>query len=66
MKTRRAILTGIAIWIIAVLFYSMSYYVPLLNDVDSQANLVLFIVVMPLVWIGTAYYYKKDKKRNGY
>lgn len=66
MKTRRAILTGIAIWIIAILFYSLSYFVPFLNDADSQANVVLFVVVIPLVWIGTAFYYKKERKTHGY
>ena len=45
MKTKRAILIGIAIWIIAILFYSTSYYVPILEDPDSQANVVLFVVV---------------------
>ncbi|NJB72838.1 ABC-type multidrug transport system permease subunit [Saonia flava] len=66
METKRAILLGIAIWIIAVLFYSLSYYVPFLEDVDMQANIVLFIVVMPLVWFASAYYYKKGNKTHGY
>ena len=66
MKTKRAILIGIVIWIIAVLFYSISYYVPVLEDVDAQANAVLFIVVAPLVWLGCSYYYKKDSKTHGY
>lgn len=66
MEIKRAILVGIAIWIIAVLFYSLSYYVPILEDTDTQANVVLFIVVMPLVWIGSYYYYKKDNKTHGF
>jgi hypothetical protein len=65
MKTKRAILIGIAIWIIAILFYSTSYYVPILEDPDSQANVVLFVVVMPLVWLGCSYYYKSDGKTHG-
>lgn len=66
MKIKRAISTGIAIWSIAVLFYSISYYVPILENADTQANVVLFLVVMPLVWLGCAYYYKKDHKTNGF
>ncbi|WOD43546.1 DUF5367 family protein [Hwangdonia lutea] len=65
MKTKRAILLGIAIWIIAVLFYSISYYVPILENPNTQANVVLFIVVIPLVWFGCSFYYKKDKKTHG-
>lgn len=65
MKTKRAILTGVAIWIIAVLLYSLSYYVTILEDASTQANTVLFIVVMPLVWLGCHYYYKKDNQTHG-
>lgn len=66
MKTKRAILLGIVIWIIAVLFYSISYYVPILEDADTQANIVLFVTVIPLVWLGCYFYYKKDNKTHGF
>ena len=66
MKTKRAILLGIAIWVIGILFYSISFYVPILENAETQANLVLFIVVMPLVWLGCSFYYKKDYKTHGF
>ena len=65
MKTKRAILLGIVIWIIAVLFYSISYYVPILENADNQADVVLFVAVIPLVWFGCFYYYKNDKETHG-
>ena len=66
MKTKRAILLGMAIWIIGILFYSISYSVSIIENADTQANVVLFIVVMPLVWFACAFYYKKDNKTHGY
>jgi Kef-type K+ transport system membrane component KefB len=66
MKIKRAVLAGIAIWFLAVLLYSISYYVPLLEDPNAQADIVLFIAVMPLVWFACAYYYKKDNSTHGY
>lgn len=66
MKTKRAILLGMAIWIIAVLFYSISFYVPIMDDAQEQANTVLFIVVMPLVWLGCYFYYKKENTTHGF
>ena len=66
MKTRRATLLGIAIWVIGIFFYSISFYIPILENAETQANLVLFIVVMPLVWMGCFFYYKKDYKTHGY
>jgi len=65
MKTKRAILIGIAIWMIGILFYSLSQFVPILENAETQANIVLFVVVMPLVWLGCAYYYKKDDNTHG-
>ena len=66
MKIKRAIVLGIIIWIIGILLYSISYYVPVLENSETQANLVLFIAVIPLVWLGSKFYYKKDKQTNGY
>ena len=65
MKTKRAILTGIAIWIIGILLYSISYSVTILDNAETQANIVLFIGVLPLVWFGCYFYYKKDNKTHG-
>ena len=65
MKLTRAILLGIIIWIIGILFYSISYSVSILENADTQANVVLFIVVMPLVWFGCHFYYKKDNTTHG-
>ncbi|MFC4636065.1 DUF5367 family protein [Dokdonia ponticola] len=66
MKTKRAILIGILIWMIAILFYSSSYYLPVLENPNTQANVVLFVVVMPLVWMGCSYYYKTENKTHGF
>ena len=65
MKTKRAILLGITIWMIAILFYSISYAIPILENPETQANVVLFVVVMPLVWFACAIYYKLDKTTHG-
>lgn len=66
MKIKHAILIGIIIWSIGILLYSLSYYVPFLENPETQANLVLFVAVMPLVWFGSNFYYKKDNQTPGY
>lgn len=65
MKTKRAILIGVVIWIIAVTLYTLSFFVSILKNATTQANMVLFIAVMPLVWLGCQYYYKKDNYTHG-
>lgn len=65
MKTFRAISIGAIIWILGVSAFSLSFYVPVLENLELQANLVLLITVIPLVWFGAKQYYKKDNKTHG-
>jgi len=66
MKTIRAILVGIGVWFFAVVFYTLSYQFRFLDNADQQANMVLFTVVIPLVWLGCYIYYKKDTATHGF
>ena len=66
MKTLRAALLGVGIWFFAVVFYALSFQFQLLENPEQQANTVLFIVVMPLVWLGSHIYYKKEQTTHGY
>nr|WP_299344639.1 DUF5367 family protein [Allomuricauda sp.] len=66
MKVTRAVLIGAVIWILGVSFYSLSFFINLMEDAQQQANLVLFITVMPLVWMGSKLYYGKNQNTHGY
>ncbi|MEL6917126.1 MAG: DUF5367 family protein [Bacteroidota bacterium] len=66
MKIFRAIIIGMFIWVIGVSIYSLSFYVPVLEDLELQANIVLFTTIVPLVWFGCHIYYKKDKTIHGF
>lgn len=66
MKKSRAISIGIIIWIIGVSVFTLSSYISILENAELQANMLLFISVIPLVWFGAKYYYKEDLKTHGY
>lgn len=66
MNHVRAIGIGILIWIVGVSVYNLSFYLSILEDVQQQANLLLFMAVIPLVWFGAKQYYKKDSDTHGY
>jgi hypothetical protein len=66
MKYLRAISIGIIIWIIGVSVYNLSFTFTIIEDAQQQANMLLFIAVMPLVWFGTKQYYKIDANTHGY
>ena len=66
MKTRSAVAIGALIWFLGVLAFSVSFYVPVLEDMELQANLVLCIAVLPLVWLGARFYYRKGVRTHGF
>jgi hypothetical protein len=66
MKHLRAISIGVIIWIIGVSVFTLSSYISILEDAKQQANMLLFISVIPLVWFGAKLYYKKDMRTHGY
>lgn len=66
MKTVRVILIGVAIWILGVSLYTISFQFLMMEDAEMQANMVLFLSVIPLVWFGCALYYKAESTTPGY
>ena len=66
MKHVRAIGIGIFIWIIGVSLYTFSFYIPILENPELQANIFLSIGVVPLVWFGSKLYYRKNYTTKGY
>lgn len=65
MKTLRAIIIGAIIWLLGVSAFTLSFFIPVLENLELQANLVLLIAVIPLVWIGAQQYHKKDNETHG-
>lgn len=66
MKTKTAIVIGFIIWMIAILCYTIAGSIAVSQQLEHLPGTVLFIVVMPLVWLGSEYYYKEDNKTHGY
>lgn len=65
MKTLRAIVIGTGIWGLGVGAYVVSFFIPLMENAENQANLSLLLVVAPLVWFGSRMYYQKEQKTHG-
>jgi len=66
MKLFRTIGIGIIIWILGVGIYSISFYIPIFEDPELQANILLSLGVLPVVWFGTKLYYRKKSTTKGY
>lgn len=58
MNSIKAIIIAVLMWVVGVTFFSLSFAMPYLSDVELQANLTLAIILIPTVWIGTHQYYR--------
>lgn len=65
MKVSRAILSGIIIWVLIFVSFTVMSFIPVIKDSELQQNLILYIILLPIVIIGAKFYYKKGSKANG-
>ena len=59
-KNLYSIICAILVWLMGVSFYLLSFFVPVLEDVELQSNLVLVLAVIPSSYLGTWLFYKKE------
>ena len=65
MKIIRAIISGIIIWALIFLVFTVLSFVPLVKDSELQQNMLLWIILIPITILGVKFYYKKGFKTNG-
>lgn len=65
MQTIKVITLGVIIWVIAISVFSVSYYIPLLNNLELQANIALAIALIPIVGLISRYYFLKNSNASG-
>lgn len=65
MKTARALIIGVLVWVFGVTAFSAFYELPLLENQYAQANIGLALVVPLLVWFGSQLYYGKKRSTHG-
>ena len=66
MKTTRAILTGTLVWILGVGVFTTSFYIPMINDLELQANIALALALAPLAILGARNFYYRYPNMPGY
>ncbi len=65
MNSIKAILIALFIWVLGVSIFSLSYYIPILEDLELQANLSLSIAMIPIVCLGMYLYYLWQGQLHG-
>lgn len=65
MKIIKTILVGAFIWMLGVVVYTCSFFIPILEDSELQANIFLAIFLIPIAWLGARFYFKKTPNTMG-
>ena len=65
MNIIKAIIIAGLIWIIGVAFYSLSFYLTIIDDLELQGSIVLAVIIIPTVWIGTHLFYQWNGSMHG-
>ena len=59
LNLKHAFISSLVIYILGIIAFVGSYFVPVMEDVDLQANLVLMIAIVPAVLLGSHLYYRR-------
>lgn len=65
MKTGRAILSGVLIWILVFTLFGVLDVIPATRDAVWLQGVVACTLVIPIALLGAAFYYKNGSRSNG-
>jgi len=66
LNVKHAAICSIIVYILGILAFVGSYFIPIMNDPELQANLVLAIAIIPAAYLGAHIYYKKRHSTHGF
>lgn len=66
LNVKRASLSAVIVWTLGVAAFVTSYFIPVMNDPDAQANFVLSVALIPATIFGARFYYHKGFGTNGF
>ncbi|MEL6556995.1 MAG: DUF5367 family protein [Bacteroidota bacterium] len=62
---KHALLSSLLVYMIGIIAYTGSFFMPILADQYLQANLVLMVAIIPAVLVGCYFYYRRGHRTNG-
>ncbi|NBC05436.1 MAG: hypothetical protein GVY20_17255 [Bacteroidetes bacterium] len=66
LNMKHAVISSIVVYILGILAYVGSFFIPIMNDPELQANLVLMIAIVPAAILGARIYYKRGHTTSGF
>lgn len=66
LNLKHAAISSIVVYILGILAFVGSFFIPIMNDPELQANLVLAIAIIPAAYLGAHIYYRKRYATHGF
>jgi hypothetical protein len=66
LNVKHTAISSIIVYMLGILAYVGSFFIPIMNNPELQANLVLAIAIMPAAYLGAHIYYKKPHGTHGF
>ena len=63
---KSVIISATIVYVLGVTAFIASYFFPMMQDANQQANWVLSLALIPSVVLGTHIYYRKGHQTNGF
>jgi hypothetical protein len=65
MNILRAILSGIITWTLIFITFMILSFIPVVKDSEVQQYMLFYITLIPILLVGTRFYYQKENSLNG-
>ncbi len=66
LNLKHAILSSLVVYIFGIIAFVGSYFVPIMEDPDLQANIVLMAAIVPAAYLGAYLYYRRGYTSHGF
>lgn len=66
LNIKHAAISSIVVYILGILAYVGSFFIPIMDNPELQANLVLMIAIIPAAFLGAHIYYKREHTTSGF
>ena len=66
LNLKHAIISALVVYILGILAFVGSYFTPIMDNPDLQANIVLMAAIIPAAYLGAWLYYRKGNTTHGF
>uniref|UniRef100_UPI003561D8EE DUF5367 family protein n=1 Tax=Mariniphaga sediminis TaxID=1628158 RepID=UPI003561D8EE len=66
LNLKHVIISSLVVYVLGIMAFVGSYFVPIMEDTDLQANIVLMAAIIPAAYLGAHLYYRRGNTTHGF